>query len=173
MTTERPQPNDIKERLVIDFSQWVASCAVTPGIYSALDGVDFDPLFDAGLGRIGADEFERWHEAAVAELCRILPGMGAGWAAKAINEYLKTRCYVGGYGREGLADAIHPPIDNGLIIGLRREFADDPNLGDALASLSPMASMDDYAKYADLIAVCRRVAQKTGCSLMESEIYWE
>ena len=173
MTTERPQPNDIKERLVIDFSQWVASCAVNPDIYRALDGVDFDPLFDEELGQIGADEFERWHEAAAAELCRILPGMSAGWAAKAINEYLKTRCYVGGYGREGLADAIHPPIDDGLISGLRREFADDPDLSDALSSLSPMAGMDGYAKYADLIAVCRRAAQKTGCSLMESEIYWE
>ena len=78
VTTERPQPNDIRERLVIDFSKWVASCAVNPDIYRALDGVDFGPLFNAGLGRIDADEFERWHEAAVAELCRILPGIGRG-----------------------------------------------------------------------------------------------
>ena len=163
----------IRDRLITDFAQWIASCAVRPEIYRALDGVDFAPLFNRDLGPIGADEFGLWHESATADLRRILPALSVGWAAKAINEYLKTRCYVGGYGREGLIEVIHPPIDDGLIDGLRREFADDPDLRDALASLSPMAGMDSYAKYADLIAVCRRVARKTGCSLMESEIFWE
>ena len=168
--------SSLRERLVTDFAQWVASCAVKPEIYRALDWVDFGSLFDRDLGPIGADEFGRWHEAATAELCRILPGLGIGWAAKAINEYLKTRCYVGGYGREGLIEVIHPPIDDGLMNGLRREFSNDtgdPDLGAALASLSSMAGMDSYAKYADLIAACERAARKTGCSLMESEIFWE
>ena len=171
--TEQAGGNSIRESLVIDFSQWVASCAVSEDIYRALDGVDFDSLFDAGLGRIGEEEFERWHKAATAKLCRILPGLGVGWAAKAINEYLKTRCYVGGYGRDGLADVIHPPIDDGLVRGLKEEFADNAGLERPLAALRSMSGMDDYRKYADLIRVCKRAARLSGCSLLESEQFWE
>ena len=171
--TEQAGEKTIRERLVIDFSQWVASCAVNEDVYRALDGVDFDELFDARLGRIGADEFDRWHEAATAKLRRILPGLNAGWAAKAINECLKTRCYVGGYGRDGLADAIHPPIDDGLITGLKKEFANNPNLSRPLAALQNMTDMNTYPKYANLIQVCKQAAHLSGCSLLESEQFWE
>ena len=173
MTTARPQPNTIRERLVIDFSQWVASCAVNPDIYRALDGVDFDSLFSARAERISANEFDRWHQAAVAELCSILPGLGVGWAAKAINECLKTRCYLGGYGRDGLSEVIHPPIDDGLTRGLKREFARVPDIRRDLDQVPEMRDMNAYADYERLIGICKRVARISGCSLLESEQFWE
>ena len=171
--TKQAGEKTIRERLVIDFSQWVASCAVNEDIYRALDGVDFAPLFDARLGRIGADEFDRWHEAATMKLCRILPNLNVGWAAKALNEYLKTRCYVGGYGRDGLADAIHPPIDDGLINGLKKQFSNTPNLNRPLSALQNMRSMTTYPKYAHLIQVCKQAAHLSDCTLLESEQFWE
>ena len=173
--------SSVRERLVQDFARWVATCAVRSNspvraraaLYAAIDAVDFAPLFDRERGPIGESEFGVWHSSSVAAMLETEPRLNVGWAAKLVNEYLKTACYVGGYGRAGLSQAIHPPIDNGLVNGLKCEFTGDTDLREALASLSPMSRMDTYDKYECLIEVCRRVARKTGCSLMESEIFWE
>ena len=170
----------IREALVTDFARWVASCAVRSNapvrsrgdIYGALDAVDFGPLFRGELGRIGPAEFANWHESAIGRMREVQPRLNVGWAAKILNEYLKTKCYVGGYGRDGLADVIHPPVDNGLISGLRSRFADCPELEARLDSLERMSGMDTYDKYEALIRVCERVAELCGCSLMESEQFW-
>ena len=171
----------IREALVTDFSRWVASCAVRSNapvrskdaIYDALDAVDFSPLFKIELGRIESAEFRSWHKAAIARMQKSEPRLNVGWAAKILNEYLKTKCYVGGYGREGLAEVIHPPIDNGLITGLRNEFGDNPDLSSQLGSLERMNSLDTYDKYDALIRICGRVAGLSNCSLLESEQFWE
>ena len=171
----------VREALVTDFARWVASCAVrsnTPvrsrnAVYDALDSVDFVLLFAAQLGRIDSSEFTAWHRTAIARMRKTQPRLNVGWAAKILNEYLKTRCYVGGYGRDGLADVIHPPIDNGLMNGLRRRFGCDPDLGPQLVSLERMNSLDTYDKYDALIRICGQVAEITECSLLESEQFWE
>ncbi len=142
-------------------------------VYTAIDAVDFSPLFQMGLGPIEDAEFDRWHRCAVARMRRAQPKLGAGWAAKFVNEYLKTVCYVGGYGREGLTDCIHPPIDDGLVIGLRRAFADCPDLSADLDSLADMKRMDTYCQYDNLIGVCRRAARLSDRSLMEVELFWD
>ena len=166
----------LRERLVTDFARWVSSCAVSAfppeEVYAALDTVDFTPLFQSDLGPIGAEEFRAWHESAIAEMQDAQPKFNVGWAAKILNEYLKTKCYVGGYGRDGLVDVIHPPIDNGLMLGLRNEFSGDSDLRQRLDSLEKMSGLDTYAKYDELIQVCGRVARVSGCSLLESEQFW-
>ena len=171
----------VREALVTDFARWVASCAVRSNapvrsrnaIYNALDAVDFDPLFKTELGRIDSAEFGAWHKAAVACMRKVEPGLNVGWAAKILNEYLKTKCYVGGYGRDGLADVIHPPIDNGLMDGLKKRFGCDPDLGLQLESLPRMSNLDTYDKYDALIQICGQVAEIANCSLLESEQFWE
>lgn len=173
--------DSLREALVTDFARWVASCAVRSNapvrsrddIYGALDAVDFGPLFRDDLGRIGSAEFGDWHESAIARMREAQPRLNVGWAAKIINEYLKTKCYVGGYGRDGLAEVIHPPIDNGLIRGLKSSFVDNPVLSPQLDSLELMSGLDAYDKYEALIRVCERVAEFAGCSLLESEQFWE
>lgn len=171
----------IREVLVTDFSRWVASCAVRSNapirsrsaIYDALDAVDFSPLFRDDLGRIDSAEFGTWHKSAIAEMRKAQPKLNVGWAAKILNEYLKTKCYIGGYGRDGLTDVVHPPIDNGLMDGLRRRFGCDPDLGPQLDSLERMNSLDTYDKYDALIRICGQVAEITECSLLESEQFWD
>ena len=101
------------------------------------------------------------------------PRLNVGWAAKLLNEYLKTKCYVGGYGREGLAELIHPPIDNGLIDGLNRHFGSNSDLGSQLDLLERMNNLDTYDKYDALIRICGQVAEIANCSLLESEQFWE
>ena len=173
--------NLTREALVTDFSRWVASCAVRSNapirsrsaIYNALDAVDFTPLFRLELGRIDSAEFGDWHKAAIADMRKAQPKFNVGWAAKVLNEYLKTKCYVGGYGRDGLVDVIHPPIDNGLIRGLKSRFMDNPDLGPQLNSLKLMNRLDTYDKYEALIHVCGQIAEITDCSLLESEQFWD
>ena len=159
----------------------MASCAVRSNapvrargeIYGALDAVDFAPLFRDDLGPIDSAEFGAWHKAAIAQMLNTQPRLNVGWAAKILNEYLKTKCYVGGYGRDGLADAIHPPIDNGLISGLKNQFGDNPDLSPRLDALERMSGLDTYDKYELLIQVCARAAGLSNCSLLESEQFWE
>ena len=167
-----------RDAITRDFARWVAYCSVSHiadegEFYAALDRVDFSPLFDRQRGRATAAEFAAWHRDAAHRVTRAAPRLNIGYAAKAINEYLKTRCYIGGCGRDGLADAIHPPIDDGLIAGLRKKLSARAELRDALASIPDMARMDDYADYENLIRVCARAARLAGCSLMESELFWD
>ena len=164
--------------IVRDFARWIAYCSVSHiadegEIYAALDGVDFSPLFDRERGVVTAAEFAAWHRTAVETASRAAPSLNAGYAAKMINEYLKTRCYVAGCGREGLSDAIHPPIDDGLIAGLRKHMSTRAELRDDLASVPNMARMDGYGEYETLIRVCERAARITGSSLLEVELFWE
>lgn len=170
-----------REALVTDFSRWIASCAVRSNapvrsraeIYYSLDAVDFSSLFRDDLGRIDSAEFGTWHKSAITGMRKAQPKLNVGWAAKILNEYLKTKCYVGGYGRDGLADVIHPPIDNGLVNGLRKRFGSHPVLGPQLDSLRRMNSLDSYDEYDALIRICERVAEVTQCSLLESEQFWD
>ena len=169
---------NLRDEIVRDFARWVACCSVAGvadegEIYAALDRVDFDPLFDLKLGGVSAAEFAAWHRAATETASRAAPSLNAGYAAKMINEYLKTRCYVGGFGRDGLADAIHPPIDDGLIAGLRKNLSARADLRDDLASVPSMERMDGYGEYEILIRLCERAARITGSSLLETELFWE
>ena len=164
--------------IVRDFARWIAYCSVSNiadegEIYAALDRVDFSPLFDRERGRATAAEFAAWHRTATETASRASPNLNAGYAAKMINEYLKTRCYVAGFGRDGLADVIHPPIDDGLIAGLRKNLPARAELRDDLASVPDMERMDGYGEYENLIRVCRRAARMAGSSLLESELFWE
>lgn len=171
----------VREALVTDFARWVASCAVRTNapvrsreaIYCALDVVDFATLFRDELGQIDSEEFRTWHKSAIAAMQGAEPRLSVGWAAKILNEYLKTKCYVGRYGRDGLADVIHPPIDDGLISGLKNNFTGCPGLKTQLDSLERMNDLDTYDKYEALIRVCECVAELSKCSLLESEQFWE
>ena len=173
-TTDR----DRKAALVRDFARWVAYCSVSGvgdegEIYAALDRVDFSPLFDRERGRVSAAEFAAWHRTATERASRASANLNVGYAAKMINEYLKTRCYVAGCGRDGLADVIHPPIDDGLTAGLRNKLSARAELMDDLARVPSMERMDGYGDYETLIRVCERAARIAGCSLMESELFWD
>ena len=164
--------------IVLDFARWVAYCSVAGvagegEVYAALDRVDFSPLFDIERGVVSAAEFAAWHRTSTENASRASPSLNAGYAAKMINEYLKTRCYVGGFGRDGLADVIHPPIDDGLIAGLRKSLSARAELRDDLASIPSMERMNGYGEYETLIRVCERAARITGSSLLESELFWE
>lgn len=171
----------IRAKIVDDFAKWTALSALRSGapikskeaIYRLLDkAANHQALFDSTLGPISQEQFDQWHEAAVLRLCEAETGLKEksqiGWAAKIINVYLKTRVYVACDGREGLALAIHPPIDNGLVQGLKKNFRDRAW---AIRSIKGITSYHDH--YMPFIRECRQVAKDKDCLLIEVEFYWQ
>jgi hypothetical protein len=98
--------------------------------------------------------------------------LSVGWAAKILNVYLKTRCYVGREGRAQLDEAIHPPIDAGLWLGLRRRFRDHPSILSESNCVERIKDIADYECYSRVVAGCRAAAKELGCKLIEVEQLW-
>ena len=170
----------MRRQIIAQYAEWTALSALRSGapiksrrdVYAAIRGVDFSPLFDEALGPISGVEFNEWHARAVANLLVREPRLTAGWAAKILNVYLKTRCYVGGQGRRNLTDAIHPPIDAGLWRGLKRRFRTRPDILERSNCVKRIKDITDYECYARIIDGCRAAAKELGCALIEVEQLW-
>lgn len=171
---------EVRSQIIETYAQWTALSALRIGspirsrrdVYAAVRAVRFGPLFDPNLGPISGSEFNRWHRSAVAGLIRRDARLTVGWAAKIINVYLKTRCYIGTQGRHHLSDAIHPPIDGGLWLGLERRFSDRPDILERSNCVATIKDIADYACYARIIDGCRLAAREMSCKLIEVEQLW-
>jgi hypothetical protein len=95
-----------------------------------------------------------------------------GWGAKLINVYLKTAGYIGGMGRPGLKESLHPPIDAGLWNGLRQRFRDRTAILDEVQCVRRIKDIGHYSTYRRIIEGCRLVAAELGCLLIEVEQLW-
>jgi hypothetical protein len=73
-----------------------------------------------------------------------------------------------GESREGLVATFHPPIDNRLVSGLKKNFPGRPW---AIQSINGITSYRDH--YLPFIDECRKVAKDDGCLLIEVEFYWQ
>lgn len=171
---------DVREKIVSQYAEWSALSALRSGapiksrrdVYSALRAVDFAPLFEKARGPMSGAEFNAWHERAVLCLLQRDPRLIVGWATKILNVYLKTRCYIGAFGRHHLSEAIHPPIDAGLWLGLHRRFQDRPDILIETHCVSRIKDIEDYACYRRIITGCRIAARALGCKLIEVEQLW-
>ena len=127
-------------------------------------------------GRSPARSFNEWHRSQTEALCdrakKYLPSgwdsFPVGWGAKLINVFLKTTAYVGDLGREGLGDALHPPLDKGLQNGLRKHFEGRSEMRTKV-TFGAIKNIACYATYGDVIDGCRVAAQDLRCSLIEVE----
>lgn len=172
---------DVRPRIIEQYAKWTALSALRSGapiksrrdVYTAFCHVDFIPLFDKALGPIRADEFNPWHALAVANLLAHDSRLTVGWASKILNVYLKTRCYVGSQGRHDLIEAIHPPIDGGLWIGLRRHFGDRLDILERSNCVERIKDIVEYDCYERIIDGCRAAANELKCRLIEVEQLWE
>ncbi|MCY4651647.1 MAG: hypothetical protein OXC95_00615 [Dehalococcoidia bacterium] len=164
-----------------EFARWCARSALNSGkdhiksaedVYAALDFVDFQYLFDSERGTIDQHEFNDWHRTSVDRLImKYEPRLNVGWAAKMIAIYLKTTCYIAGFGRNHLAVVIHPPIDNNLIKNLRKQFRSSPDIIQGLRSFRKISDMS-IADYDNIIRACELIAQRERCTLFEVEQYF-
>ena len=172
--------DEVRKEIVATYAQWTAMSALRSGapiksrrdVYTALRGVDFDVLFTDELGPINRSTFDAWHADAVRALIEHEPRLNVGWATKIINVYLKTRVYVGSQGRHHLKEMIHPPIDAGLWIGLKRRFAGRPDILERTNCVNRIKDIDDYDCYRRIIDGCRAAAKALDCDLIEVEQLW-
>jgi len=171
---------DVRPQIIAQYAEWTALSALRSGspiksrrdVYGVLRRVHFTTLFDKALGPINAGEFNTWHKQAVDTLRTHEPRLNVGWAAKIINVYLKTRCYIGAQGRHHLSEAIHPPIDAGLWLGLSRRFGDRPAILECSNCVARIKDITDYDCYERIIDGCRAAARELGCKLIEVEQLW-
>ena len=162
-----------------EFARWTAYSALRSGspvksredVLAALDAVSFKRLFDKGYGPIDKAEFSAWHTETVSAMLDFDSRLTVGWAAKMIAVYLKTTCYLAGFGRDGLSLVIHPPIDNILIKNLRRQFWASPNIMRGLDRFTTIRDMD-FEDYAAIIEACELAAEELGYTLFEVEQFF-
>ena len=181
---------DSRRRILGNYAKWTARAAVgAPGapiragrdVYRLLGGVAFAEVL---LGdEIAAEAFNAWHERETVALCCRANLLRAevgpypvGWSAKLINVYLKTSAYVGDLGREGLRDALHPPLDNRLRVALLRRFEGHPTIPQQV-SFPSISAIATYPQYLRIIEGCREAAGELAkqwgeCSLFEVERLW-
>lgn len=171
--------------MILDrFARWTVLSALRSGapirsaedVYAALADIDFHKVLDRPRGRIVKKEFERWHGTAIRKLMNGSNGKlrhGAGWAAKMVNVYLKTACYVGKNGRPGLEQLLHPPLDSKLWSGIkncRRNAYDRLLKCRCIGAIKSIRSLNDYRR---IVRHLRSLAKDEGCSLVELEKFWK
>jgi hypothetical protein len=172
--------SDVRDQIVETYAQWTALSALRSGapiksrrdVYSAIRRAEFGILFRDDLRAVADGEFDEWHLGATARLLAADHRLTVGWAAKILNVYLKTRCYVAGQGRAGLAESIHPPIDSGLWVGLQRQFEGRPAILAKTNCVRRIKDIDSYKCYQRIIDGCREAASALGCTLIELEQLW-
>jgi hypothetical protein len=171
--------SECRDRIIRDFARWTALSALRSGapvksradVYPLLDQVRFDDVL-FGSKPITPAEFAAWHTGATEFLCTRDPRLVIGWGAKLINVYLKTAGYVGGMGRTGLKELLHPPIDAGLWDGLRKRFRDRTVILDEVQCVRRIKDITDYSTYRRIIEGCRLAAAELDCLLIEVEQLW-
>ena len=143
-------------------------------LYPLIDDTDFNFLLDREREQIGAEAFNKWHESTTLDIIdreHRLEGQ-VGWAAKIINIYLKTACYVGTLGRKGIRDCLHPPIDAGLWSGIQWEFHDRPEILHLTHHVATIGAVQNYEDYRVLLRGFQLVADELHCRLIEIEQLW-
>jgi hypothetical protein len=169
-----------RAEIVRTFAGWTALSALRSGapiksgrdIYPLLAAVDFDAIL-TGTQPIGRSEFDNWHAAALTNLLRQEPRLCVGWGAKLVNVYLKTTSYVGGLGRPGLPESLHPPIDGGLWSGLRNRFPGRSDILDLANAVNTIRDIRSIETYLTIVEGFRLAAGELGCLLIEVEQLWD
>jgi hypothetical protein len=167
--------------IVDAFARWTALSALRSGssvksrtdVYRLLRIADFSPLLMPSAGPVSADAFNAWHRQNVLALAGANRQLGVGWAAKLVNVYLKTVCYVGDLGAPGVRDALHPPVDAGLWQGIEERFKDRLDILSDTHHVTTIRGIQKYEDYERIISGCRRAANVLGCRLIEVEQLWK
>ena len=163
--------------IIDNFSSWTAVSAgrrsglrKNEEICPALEKVDFQQVL-CNERPIDKQEFDQWHIAQVQRFGNEAE-CSAGWAAKIINVYLKTQCYVGGRGRRGLDEVIHPPFDHIMIRTLKKKY---PEFRDRLGGRTKgfsLKGIEHYSHYQQIIELFVSIAKQERCKLIEVGQYW-
>jgi hypothetical protein len=171
--------NNPREKIVNAFSEWTAFSATRSGcpiksreeVYPLIRVPDYNSVIIRE--KINQEAFDQWHEENTLKIKKANPILPIGWATKLINIYLKTRIYVGKEGCLDLIKCIHPPIDNGLWEGIKKEYGSDREIIYLTHKVDRIKNIDKYSIYKTIIDGCKLIAQKRNCYLIEVEELWQ
>jgi hypothetical protein len=121
---------------------------------------------------LSEEEFNRWHEQTLNWI-RSNDRLPTGWAAKIVNVYLKSMCYLSGIGRQGLVNHIHPPIDSGLWKGLEKRYKSNSDIWSKVYSKTKIKDIKTYSDYSIIINGMKEIAYIENCLLIDIEQFWE
>lgn len=168
-----------RETIVEAFSEWTAFSATRSGcpikskedVYPLIRLPNYNTVLNGN--QIDQEEFDNWHQINTIAIHTHDQRLPIGWAAKLINVYLKTRVYIGGDGRPGLVQWIHPPIDNGLWSGIGDAYQNNHEIIKRTHIVTRIKKITTYDIYKTIIEGCRLIAQRRGCYLIEVEELWQ
>lgn len=168
--------------ILASYSKWTALSALRSGspirskkdIYQIIDAINFAVVLDESTGEICKNEFEEWHKETIRDMVSTTPKLNKqyGWAAKIINIYLKTYCYIGGGGRKGICDFIHPPIDSGIWGGVMDKFNGHQLIADSHV-VTRIKDISSHSIYLRIINGMRSASNELNCQLIEVEQLWK
>ena len=172
-------PQSARWTIAHNYGRWTTRSAMnsngpvksTSEVNRAIDTiVDFPYVLDTSLGTIGKANFEDWHHRQVCKLLEYFKHkqLTYGWAAKMIAIYLKTTCYLAHFGRPGLDQVIHPPIDNILVKALRGRYKNTA-IADGLKDFRSITAIGTRQQYQDIIKACEATSKDLKCTLFEVE----
>ena len=167
-----------RHKIIDNFALWTAVSAAprrsglrkNEEICPALEKVDFQQVL-CNERPIDKQEFDQWHEAQVQRF-REEAKCSVGWAAKIINVYLKTQCYVGGRGRKGLDEVIHPPFDRVMIGTLKKKYPEFNGLLGGRNRGFSLTGVERYFRYQQIIELLASIARRERCKLIEMGQHW-
>ena len=177
---ENQTTNDLRYEIIENFAQWIAFSGTRSGcplksrddIYPLIKTPDYSEILE-GNQPITKEEFNVWHKKSTQAIKHENSTIPIGWATKLINLYLKELVYVGQYGRPGLIQFIHPPIDNGLWIGIKESFGSNKSIINRTHSKTKIKDIVDYQDYQTIISGMEMISQERNCHLIEVEQFWK
>ena len=172
--------DDIRFKIADTYSRWTALSSTRSGsplksredIYTLLMKVDFNEILISKIS-IEKEEFNEWHKKNAELLNSFRPEMQIGWTTKLINIYLKTMVYIGQFGSKELITHIHPPIDAGLLAGIKEKFQDDNSISEKINFNIKIKDIQSYEDYKNIIDVMEEIADKQNCLSIEVEQFWK
>ncbi|WP_423205364.1 hypothetical protein PGC34_11015 [Pseudomonas kribbensis] len=172
-----------RDKIIKSYAEWTVLSALRSGspiksrvdVYGILKKIDFSDILDKSRDPITREEFENWHKETLFTLtttCEKLKHQ-FGWAAKIINIYLKTYCYIGDGGRINVRECLHPPIDSGLWKGIKRKYKNTHHIFEDTHSKETIKEITTHESYLRIITGLRKVSLDRKCCLIEVEELWE
>ena len=172
-----------RQTILSTYSQWTAHSALRSGapiksrndVNKLIEKIDFDPILDTTRARISQDEFEVWHKSVLDMLVIETTKLNNqyGWAAKIVNVYLKTYCYVGDGGRENIRNCLHPPFATDLWSCVFNRFYGNQSIINDTHKVTSIKAINTHEKYLRIIKGLRAASTKLKCPLIEIEQLWE
>jgi hypothetical protein len=169
----------LRQKISETYAQWTAFSGTRSGcplksrhdIYPLIQLPNYNAILE-GNDTVTKVEFDDWHRSNSILIKTKQPLLSIGWTTKLINLYLKTMVYIGQFGRPGLVQYIHPPIDNGLWDGIAAKYGTESVIIEKTHLKTKIKEVSTYDEYRKIIDGIELIAERLVCLPIEVEQLW-